>query len=59
MTVTWKDGKAIVQVGGASGPAVVVKPDFVYLGGDPDTGGFADAVILAVHGAVDGGMLGE
>ena len=38
-TLTVADGKITAQVGGASGPAAVVKSDFVYLGGDPDQGG--------------------
>lgn len=37
--VTVASGKITCQVGGDGGPAVVVKTDFVYLGGDPDNGG--------------------
>ena len=39
LTVTWTDGKALIQIGGSGGPAVVVTPSQVYLGGDPATGG--------------------
>ena len=34
--LTVADGKITAQVGGSTGPAVVVKADAVYLGGDPD-----------------------
>ena len=37
--VTIADGKITCQVGGSSGPALVVKADAVYAGGDPDQGG--------------------
>lgn len=37
--VTIADGKITLQVGGSSGPAVVIKASGVYLGGDPDQGG--------------------
>lgn len=47
LMVTWADGKATVQVGGSSGPAVVIKSDFAYLGGDPDQGGTFDFVMTA------------
>ena len=36
LTVTWADGKALVQVGGTHGPAVVVNKTGTFLGGDPD-----------------------
>ena len=38
-TLIIADGKVTVQVGGANGPALVVKTDAVYAGGDPDKGG--------------------
>ncbi len=46
VTVT-KDGKICAQVGGAKGPAAVVKADAAYIGGDPDQGGTFDFVLTA------------
>ena len=43
-TVVAMDGKITARVGGDKGAAVVIKPDMVYLGEDPDRGGAFDFV---------------